>query len=153
MNNFIELIEGHYRNQRQAMSAPANWPQIDIRIWTVASGIFESKSWYKYLGEKKPYNWLRYSIVENTEDTVVTKLYSVLEDKDIECPITWTWDGFWWNGSNGECVVNNIKARTRVRFNGYDYRTQDQGIDLTTGEQRWGKKPEEGEFLFVRLDK
>ena len=35
------------------MSNPAQWPQIDIKIWSTQSGVFESKSWYKYKGEKE----------------------------------------------------------------------------------------------------
>ena len=46
--NFNDVV-GHYRNQRQAYSNPAQWPQIDIRITEPQYGVLEVKSWYKYL--------------------------------------------------------------------------------------------------------
>ena len=82
MNNFEELLYGHYRNKLQAQSNPSQWPQIDIRIWQTSSGVFESKSWYKYKGEQAPYNWLRYRITEFTEDTVKTDIYNYLSTED-----------------------------------------------------------------------
>ena len=85
MNNFEDLLYGHYRNRLQAQSNPAQWPQIDIRIWRTQSGVFESKSWYKYQGEKSPYNWLRYKITDITETTVKTDIFNILKQED-SCP-------------------------------------------------------------------
>ena len=39
-----------------------------------------------------------------------------------------------------------------VRFNGFDYRSQDFGYNLETNEQAWGKPNEEGEFQFVAIN-
>ena len=57
--NFNDVV-GHYRNQRQAYSNPAQWPQIDIRITEPQYGVLEVKSWYKYKGEDNPYNIIQY---------------------------------------------------------------------------------------------
>lgn len=151
MNNFEELICGHYRNQRQAMSNPARWPQIDIRIWQVSSGIIEAKSWYKYKGEDNAYNWLRYNVVDLTETTVKTEVFSYIHQTD-SCPFNWTYDGRWWKGE-GDCIIRNARCVSTIRFNGFDYRSQDIGLDVDTGKQLWGKTKDEGEFLFVPLTK
>tara|TARA_B100000212_G_C27340911_1_gene519165 strand:- start:563 stop:1018 length:456 start_codon:yes stop_codon:yes gene_type:complete len=151
MNNFEELICGYYRNQRQAMSNPARWPQIDIKIWQVSSGIIEAKSWYKYKGEENAYNWVRYRMTNQTETTVSTEVFSYTHNAD-SCPFTWEYDGNWWTGK-GDCVIRDSRCVSTIRFNGYDYRSMDQGIDINTGKQLWGKPPEEGEFLFVPVDK
>ena len=151
MNNFEELICGHYRNQRQAMSNPARWPQIDIRIWQVSSGIIEAKSWYKYKGEDNAYNWLRYNIVDLTETTVKTEVFSYIHQAD-SCPFNWTYDGRWWKGE-GDCIIRNARCVSTIRFNGFDYRSQDIGLDVDTGKQLWGTTKDEGEFRFVPLTK
>ena len=153
MNNFEELLYGHYRNRLQAQSNPAQWPQIDIRIWRTQEGVSESKSWYKYQGEKNAYNWLRYRIRESTETTVKTDIFNVIKKED-SCPFVWTWDGRWWTGiPDGWCQVGKFLVKSRIRFDGLDYRSMDQGWDTETDSQAWGKSEEEGEFLFTLLDK
>jgi len=153
LSNFEDLLYGHYRNQRQAQSNPSQWPQIDIRIWKTQSGVYESKSWYKYKGEKEPYNWLRYHIVSETEDTVKTEIFNYISRED-SCPFIWTWDGKWWTGiPDGFCQVGKYLIKSRIRFNGLDYRSLDQGWDTESDKQAWGKPDSEGEFQFVLLDK
>ena len=147
MNNWENLIQGHYRNQRQAMSNPAKWPQVDIKVWKTGSGIFESKSWYKYKGEENAYNWVRYNVVAQDETSVTTDVFSYTHNAD-SCPFEWKYDGKWWKGK-GDCVIRNARMTSTIRFNGFDYRAQDMGVDVETGAQLWGKPPEEGEFLFV----
>ena len=107
MNNWENLIQGHYRNQRQAMSNPAKWPQVDIRIWKTGSGIFESKSWYKYKGEENAYNWLRYRVTGMAEDYVKTDIFNLIHNTD-SCPFYWKWnkETGWWSGTTLEdCIV------------------------------------------------
>lgn len=153
MNNFESLIEGHYRNQRQAMSNPSQWPQIDIRIWKMDSGVFESKSWYKYQGEENAYNWLRYRVMYMDETTVKTDIFNYIKNED-SCPFIWTWDGKWWTGiPDGWCQVDKYLIKSCIRFNGLDYRSLDQGWNTETNEQAWGKPEEEGEFQFTLLAK
>lgn len=153
MGSFRELIEGHYRNQRQAMSNPAKWPQIDLRVTWVSDNVFESKSWYKYKGEENAYNHLKYVITKKTEAIIYTEVFSYISNKDT-CPYYWWTDGKWWYGTTeGDCIVKDTKLISNVRFNGHDYRTLDTGLDLETGEFRWGKREDDGEFLFERLPK
>jgi hypothetical protein len=151
MNSFEELIQGHYRNQRQAMSNPAKWPQIDIRIISIGYGLLESKSWYKYKGEKNPYKHSQHSWEYTSENTVVFTTKDLLKEKEV-CPYIWTWDGEWWNGTtNGDCIHGNARVESKARFNGQEYRSLDTGFDIETNHFLWGKDPSEGEFQFVRI--
>lgn len=153
MNNFEYLIQGHYRNQRQAMSNPAKWPQIDIRITKTGTGLLESKSWYKYKGEKNPYKHFEHQWKYLDADLVLFTTRNLLYDAE-SCPYLWRWDGNWWNGTtHGECIHKDTKVVSKARFNGQEYRSIDTGYDIDTGEFRFGKDPSEGEFLFVRIDK
>jgi len=153
MNNFKKLIVGNYCNREQAISNPSLWPMMNIKIWVTGDNTFESKSWYNYRGEENSYNWLRYTIVESTENLVRTEIFSVTKDKET-CPFVWTWDWNtgWWVGTTGDdCVVRNVKLTSTIRFNGYQYRSIDTGIDLETNKLKWGKYAEDGEFAFVEI--
>ena len=51
-------------------------------------------------------------------------------------------------------LIYNPKSQDdKIRFKDNDYRAIDTGYDVETGAFRWGKPEEDGEFLFVRLDK
>jgi len=153
MNNFELLLEGHYRNKMQAFSNPVKWPQIDI-TWTVTGyNTIESKSWYKYRGEDNPYRHTRHTWQKMSDKCIVFETFNLL-DNTPTCPYIYKWDGEWWNGHiKGECVHKNTRLVSTSRFNGIEYRSLDSGYNLETGDFLWGKKPEEGEFIFKRLDK
>jgi len=149
---FNEVV-GHYRNQRQAFSNPSTWPQIDIRIIEPNHGTLEVKSWYKYKGEDKPYNNIRYQWRQVDENIVYCESYNLIDGSDT-CPFVWLWKNGWWNGTpDGECIQNGIRLVSKIRFRPGEYRAIDTGYDVTTGDFRWGKPEEDGEFLFVKLDK
>ena len=153
MNSFEELIQGHYRNQRQAMSNPAKWPQIDIRIEVIGDHLLEVKSWYKYLSEKTPYIH-RHTKWEYLSPTVVSfsESQNLLYPEVGSCPYIWTWDGEWWNGTTkGECISKGARVISNTRFSGKEYRSLDTGYDLETKEFKWGKLPTDGEFEFVAI--
>jgi hypothetical protein len=151
MNSFEELIVGHYRNQRQAMSNPAKWPQIDIRIISVGYGLLESKSWYKYKGEKNSYKHFQHHWEYITDDVVTFTTKNLLYEAD-SCPYIWKWDGEWWRGTTeGECIHKDTRVISRARFNGDEYRSLDTGYDIDTNTFKWGKEPTDGEFEFVRI--
>ncbi len=143
---------GHYRNQKQAFSNPASWPQIDIRIEN-KHNIMTVKSWYKYKGESDPYNHIQYDWQQLDENIVYTKTTNLITNRP-SCPFIWQYDGVWWNGcTDGECLQGNTRIESTIRFNGVDYRAKDVGYDITTGKQVYGKDPADGEFLFVLIDK
>ena len=149
---FNEVV-GHYRNRNQAFSNPSQWPQIDIRITEPEYGRLHVKSWYKYKGEDTPYNHIEYQWAKMDENIVYTKTTNLITNTP-SCPFIWHWDGVWWNGNlDGECIQGDTKMDSRIRFDGLKYRAIDTGYDVKTGDFRWGKPPEEGEFLFERLDK
>jgi len=151
MNNFRKLVVGHYSNREQAFSNPSVWPMMDLKVWITGENTFESKSWYNYKGEENAYNWLRYTIVENSLTTVKTSIYNVLKDTET-CPFTWNLENGWWHGqTDGECIIGDIRFTSNVRFDGYNYKTIDTGIDINTNKLKWGKYPEEGEFAFVEI--
>lgn len=153
MISFETLLEGHYRNRIQAFSNPVKWPQIDIRYTILDSETIESKSWYKYLGEAIPYKHAR-STWKYTDDYVVElQTVNLLDDAAATCPYVWQWDGHWWNGSTrGVCIHKGTRVESRARFNGFEYRSLDTGYDVESGNFLWGKLPEEGEFIFSRIE-
>lgn len=153
MNNFELLLEGHYRNKMQAFGNPVKWPQIDIKFTIINSNTIESKSWYKYRGEDNPYKHARHTWKYLNDKYIEFETINLL-DETPTCPYIWSWDGEWWNGhTKGSCIHKNTRVESRARFNGIEYRSLDTGYDLQTGDFLWGKKPEEGEFLFRRIDK
>ena len=146
-------VVGHYRNRDQAFSNPSTWPQIDIRLEKRNDHSLTARSWYKYKGEKDPYNYIQYDWEQLDENIVYTNTRNLITNTD-SCPFIWHWDGVWWNGNlDGECIQGDTKMDSRIRFDGLKYRAIDTGYDVKTGDFRWGKPPEEGEFLFERLDK
>lgn len=150
---FIDLLQGHYRNQRQAMSNPSRWPQIDIRLTSMSEQQIEAKSWYKYKGEEDPYNIIRYDLEEVNQNVIYSKTYNLLTDKP-SCPFIWQYVDNWWHGNlDGECIQGTTRMVSKIRFNGTEYRAIDTGYDLKTGAFRWGKEESEGEFYFTRLAK
>ena len=149
---FNEVV-GHYRNQRQAYSNPAQWPQIDIRITEPQYGVLEVKSWYKYKGEDNPYNIIQYQWEVMDENIIYSKNRNLITG-DPTCNFIWHWDGEWWSGNtDGECIQGTSRLVSKIRFKKDDYRAIYTGYDLETGAFRWGKPEEDGEFLFTRLDK
>ena len=149
---FNEVV-GHYRNRDQAYSNPSQWPQIDIRLTEPSYGIILAKSWYKYKGEDDPYNYIQYDWARMDENIVYTKTTNLITNTP-SCPFVWHWDGVWWNGNlDGQCIQGDTIMDSKIRFDGLRYRAIDTGYDVKTGNFRWGKLPEEGEFLFERLDK
>lgn len=151
MNSFEELILGHYRNQIQAMSNPAKWPQIDLRITKVGEKKLQSKSWYKYRSEANAYKHSEHTWEYTSDTTVVFITKDLLFERDV-CPYIWTWDGEWWNGTtHGDCIHDNVQVFSKARFNGEEYRAIDTGVDIETGDFKWGKDFSEGEFMFKRI--
>jgi hypothetical protein len=151
MNSFEELIQGHYRNQHQAMSNPAKWPQIDLRITKVGEKKLQSKSWYKYRSEANAYKHSEHTWEYTSDNTVIFITKDLLFDREV-CSYIWTYKDGWWNGTTlEECIHDGVKVLSKARFNGIEYRAIDTGIDSKTGEFRWGKDPSEGEFMFKRI--
>ena len=151
MNNFKKLVVGNYCNREQAISNPSLWPMMNLKVWITGENTFESKSWYNYLGESETYNWLRYTITESNETFVRTEIFSITQNKE-SCPFVWNWSDGWWHGTTeGECILRNIRLISNIRFNGFQYKSIETGIDLDTNKLKWGKYPDDGEFAFVEI--
>ena len=104
---FIDLLQGHYRNQRQAMSNPSRWPQIDIRLTSMSEQQIEAKSWYKYKGEDSPYNRIRYDLEEMVKILFTPKRIIFL----LVSLLVLSYGSMWTTGGMGILMENASKVQ------------------------------------------
>ena len=52
---FCDKLEGYYDSWKQASADPARYAHVKIRWTRLGPKQLESKQWYHYLGEEKPY--------------------------------------------------------------------------------------------------
>ena len=152
MTLFEDMILGHYKNKRQAMSNPSVWPQINILYTKIKPNVLELKQWYNYQGEDNPYRHYHLHCEYLDEYSVITK---AINQTTLEagCNLAWGYYGGWWFGQvHEECILRDTKVISNIQFNREVYRSLDTGYNIETGKFSWGKLPEEGMFEFERLN-
>jgi len=152
MTLFENKILGHYRNKRQAMSNPTQWPQINILYTKIKHNVLELKQWYNYQGEDNPYRHYHLHCEYENENTVFTRAINQTTHEE-GCKLAWGYYNGWWFGQvHEECILRDTRVISSIQFNGEVYRSLDTGYNIETGKFSWGKMPEEGMFEFERLN-
>lgn len=143
VDDFIEKVVGTYNNREQAYCDPSRWAHIHVKFVINDDGLLYSKSWYNIKNENQPYKQSLYTLTQDGN-------FVVMSDKNIT--MRFCFDGNWWTATEPRCEIpsKNIYISTTMKFNGHQYRSRDAIYDLDTDKFVRGKKPEEGEFIFVK---
>lgn len=140
--DFCDKLEGYYDSWDQACRDPARYAHVKIKWTRLEKLAFESKQWYHYLGEEKPYR---------------KRWHRVKEDKENNCIRVENWAPNWENHNSccdmlfylvdglytgkvatNDCIVNGGTVKSMVEFNGKTYRSMDQG--WSNKKRVWGSE-------------
>ena len=143
VDDFIDKLVGTYNNRDQAYCDPSRWAHRHVKFVMNSEGLLYSKSWYNIKDQNQPYKQSLYTITQDGN-------FVLMSDKNIT--MKFHWDGQWWTSFQPRCEIpsKNIYISTSMKFNGYQYRSRDAIYALDTGKFVRGKRPEEGEFIFVK---
>jgi len=131
IEDFISKLKGKYNNWKQASENPRDHAYVHI-IWKqIGSNEITIKQWYDYEGEQKPYR---------------TRWHKILTDETNDAIIVQNWEANWAkhheeydmrfrfidNFYKGELIhkdpiVRDSILKSFVEFDGYTYRSMDQG--------------------------
>ena len=150
---FENDLLGHYTNKRQAQSYPTDWAYIHVLFEKLPNGKIESWSWHDYLGKKKAYRRSIHKLIES-DDHIVLRTYN-RESEVKYCDLIFEYKNGWWESRYNKCVIpeKNMHLETYIKFNGSEYFSRDAAFNIETGDFLWGKKKEQGEFHFIKLNK
>lgn len=145
---FNEIV-GEYSNQKQAFENPCEYAMIRL-VWKDfgVGNRLHSQSFYECdFPDAKPYreSYHTYEIISDNE----VLFYTYDEEWNILCTHSIDWDGeFWVYKPCNDCIVNDIKIISEIKFNKQKYYGRDAGYDVD-GNLVWGK--ETGMFEFDKI--
>lgn len=137
---FCDKLEGLYDSWDQASRDPARYAHVKIRWTRLGPDQLESKQWYHYLGEEKPYR-RRWHRVKSQGNDIRVENWSVdWKDHNSCCDMIFTLENGIYRGKvcSEKCIVNGGIVESMVEFDGERYRSRDRGWTANHGKKVWG---------------
>jgi hypothetical protein len=147
--NFREIV-GEYSNQSQAFMYPCDYAMVRL-VWEDlgVGNRLRSRSFKEYdYPNVEPYRESLHTYEMISDDEVLFNTYD--PEWNLLCTHNIYWDGeFWVYRPCDDCIVNDIKIISEIKFNKQKYYGRDAGYDVD-GNLVWGK--ETGMFEFDRCE-
>ena len=138
--DFCDKLEGLYDSWNQASRDPARYAHVKIRWTRLGPTELESKQWYHYLGEEKPYRRRWHKVLQDNATIRVQNWGVNWEGHNQCCDMLFKWNGTVYTGevATKECMVNGGFVESMVEFDGSKYRSRDRGWTANHGKKVWG---------------
>ena len=137
---FCDKLEGYYDSWKQASADPARYAHVKIRWTRLGPKQLESKQWYPYLGEEKPYR-KRWHKVYTEGDHIRVENWGVnWQGHRNCCDMIFTLENGIYKGkvATDECIVNGGFVESMVEFDGTRYKSRDRGWTANRSKKMWG---------------
>ena len=128
IEEFIRKLKGKYNNLSQAQSSPRDHAYVHI-LWTnLGSNMMAISQWYDHDGESNPYRTRCHKILEKNNSIIVENWgTNWLHNSEFDMEFSLIDNFYKGKLIHPDTIVRESTLKSFVEFDGYTYRSMDQG--------------------------
>lgn len=139
IEDFIFKLKGKYNNLKQAQESPRDHSHVHILWKHLGDCKMTIKQWYDIDGENKPYRTRCHKILTNdTQDAIIVENWGTDWTHTPKFDMKFTLIDTFYKGELicPDPIIRETTLKSFVEFDGYTYRSMDQG--WKNGKLEWG---------------
>ena len=137
IEEFISKLTGKYNNLKQAQSSPRDHSHVHIRWENLGDNKMTIKQWYEHDGESNPYRARCHKVLQK-DDYIVVENWGTDWTRSPAFDMGFAIIDTYYKGGliYPDPIIRGTSLKSFVEFDGYTYRSMDQG--WKDGKLEWG---------------
>jgi len=128
IDDFIFKLKGKYNNLKQAQDSPRDHSYVHILWKQIGEKELTIKQWYDYEGEQKPYRARCHKVLQK-DDVIIVENWGTDWTHSPAFDMKFTLIDTFYKGGliYPDPIIRETILKSFVEFDGYTYRSMDQG--------------------------